>query len=239
MAKVKVILQADIAGLGEEGDVKEVAGGYARNYLLPRKLVAPATKGNMRVLEQQRSQIETKQEQYRVEARALADRLATMPLDFPVRVGEQGRLYGSITGQDIAERLKGQGVEIDRRTIELREPLRALGAYDVPVRVAHAVTGHIRVTLRDQNAPVAVAAEHAAPVAAEHAAPVAAEHAAPPAESGPEQLGEDAVPVGAASVDTVVPASEIAPEPFQNSGQGAGAEAAVGETDAEIPGSDV
>ena len=231
MAKVKVILQADIAGLGEEGDVKEVAGGYARNYLLPRKLVAPATKGNMRVLEQQRSQIETKQEQYRVEARALADRLATMPLDFPVRVGEQGRLYGSITGQDIAERLKGQGVEIDRRTIELREPLRALGAYDVPVRVAHAVTGHIRVTLRDQNAPVAVAAEHAAPVAAEHAAP--------PAESGPEQLGEDAVPVGAASVDTVVPASEIAPEPFQNSGQGAGAEAAVGETDAEIPGSDV
>lgn len=223
MAKVKVILQADIAGLGEEGDVKEVAGGYARNYLLPRKLVAPATKGNMRVLEQQRSQIETKQEQYRVEARALADRLATMPLDFPVRVGEQGRLYGSITGQDIAERLKGQGVEIDRRTIELREPLRALGAYDVPVRVAHAVTGHIRVTLRDQNAPVAVAAEHAAP----------------PAESGPEQLGEDAVPVGAASVDTVVPASEIAPEPFQNSGQGAGAETAVGETDAEIPGSDV
>lgn len=231
MAKVKVILQADIAGLGEEGDVKEVAGGYARNYLLPRKLVAPATKGNMRVLEQQRSQIETKQEQYRVEARALADRLATMPLDFPVRVGEQGRLYGSITGQDIAERLKGQGVEIDRRTIELREPLRALGAYDVPVRVAHAVTGHIRVTLRDQNAPVAVAAEHVAPVAAEHAAPLA--------ESGPEQLGEDAVPVGAASVDTVVPASEIAPEPFQNSGQGAGAETAVGETDAEIPGSDV
>jgi len=221
VAKVKVILQTDIAGLGEEGDIKDVAGGYARNYLLPRNMVAPATKSNLKMLEQQRSQIETKQEQRRVEARALADRLATMPLDFPVRVGEQGRLYGAITAQDIADRLKAQGVEIDRRTIELREPLRALGAVDVPVRVAHAVTGHLKVTLRDQTAPVAVAEEPAAPAA----------------ESGPEQLGEDAVPLGAASVDTVVPSSEIAPEPLQGDAQGAqgaeGAGATTSDTDAE------
>ncbi len=194
MAKVKVILRTDVAGLGEEGEVKDVAGGYARNYLLPGGMAMPATKGNLKVLEQQRSQIEVNQEQHRVEARALADRLATMPLDFPVRVGEQGRLYGSITASDIAERLKSQGVELDRRSIEVREPLRALGTYDVPVRVAHAVTGHITVTLRDQNAPVA--------------------QAVPPTEAGPEQLGEDAVPIGAASVDTVVSAGEIAPEPF-------------------------
>lgn len=204
--KIKVILQADVAGLGEEGDVKEVAGGYARNYLLPRKLVMPATRGNLKVLEQQREKIAVKQEQHRAEARSLADRLAGIALDFPVRVGEQGRLYGSITAQDIAERLRDQGIEIDRRVIELREPLRTLGAFDVPVRVAHAVTAHLKVTLRDQNAPVAQATDEATPST----------------EAAPERLGEDAVPVGAAPVDTVVPASELAPEPLQSTDQPAG-----------------
>lgn len=227
MAKVKVILQTDIAGLGEEGEVKDVAGGYARNYLLPRNMVAPATKGNLKMLEQQRAQIEMKQEQRRTEARALADRLATIALDFPVRVGEQGRLYGSITAQDIADRLKGQGVEIDRRSIDLREPLRSLGTVDVPVRVAHAVTGHLKVTLRDQTAPVAPAT----PLAT-------GEQATPPTESGPEQLGEDAVPIGAAPVDTVVPAGEIAPEPLQGAGQSTGLETATGETGTETPGTE-
>lgn len=151
---VKVILQADVAGLGEEGDVKQVAGGYARNYLLPQRLAVPATKGTMKVLEQQRAQIEHKLEQRRAEARALGDRLAGLALEFDVRVGEQGRLFGSITSQEIAARLKSQiGVDIDRRSIDLKEPLRALGEFDVPVRVAHAVTAHLKVTLRDQNAP--------------------------------------------------------------------------------------
>lgn len=155
---VKVILRSDVAGLGEEGDVKDVAGGYARNYLLPRKLVVPATKGNLKVLEQQREQIERKQEQFRAEARTLAERMAGLPLQFEVRVGEQGRLYGSVTAQDIAGRLKETaGIEIDRRHIELKEPLRALGEFNVPVRVAHAVTAHLKVTLHDQNAPVVAA----------------------------------------------------------------------------------
>jgi len=228
VAKVKVILRADIAGLGEEGEVKEVAGGYARNYLLPRQLVAPATKGNLKVLEQQRAHIETKQEQHRAEARRLADRLATITLDFPVRVGEQGRLYGAITAQDIADRLKGQGVEIDRRSIDLRETLRALGDYDVAVRVAHAVTGRLKVTLRDQSVPVATP-QPEAPAAA-------LEQTAPPTETGPEQLGEDAVPVGAASVDTVVPAGEIAPEPLQANGPAAGVEIERTDTEARSTG---
>jgi len=172
---VKVILQADVAGLGEEGEVKDVAGGYARNYLLPRKLVVPATKGNLKVLEQQREQIERKQEQHRAESRVLAERMAGLPLQFEVRVGEQGRLYGSVTAQDIAARLKEAGVEIDRRLIELREPLRTLGEFDVPVRVAHAVTAHLKVTLHDQNAPVAPA-----PAAAE--APAAEAEATEPTE---------------------------------------------------------
>lgn len=156
----KVILQTDVAGLGEEGDVKDVAGGYARNYLLPRKLALPATKGNLRILEQQREQIERKQEQRRAQARALADRLAGLALQFEVRVGEQGRLYGSITAQDVAARLQSEaGIEVDRRSIELKEPLRTLGDFDVPVRVAHAVTAHLKVTLHDQNAPVTAPAE--------------------------------------------------------------------------------
>lgn len=161
---VKIILRADVAGLGEEGDVKQVAGGYARNYLLPKRLAVPATKGNLKVLEQQRAQIEHKLEQRRTEARALADRLAGMALEFDVRVGEQGRLYGSITSQEIAARLKSeQGIELDRRSIELKEPLRSLGEFDVPVRVAHAVTAHLKVTLRDQNAPRVQPAAEAEP----------------------------------------------------------------------------
>jgi large subunit ribosomal protein L9 len=152
---VKVILQTDVAGLGEEGEVKEVAGGYARNYLLPRKLAVPATKGNLKIRQQQHEQIAHKQEQRRAEARELAERLAGLDLQFAVRVGAQGRLYGSVTAQDIAERLKSvAGLEVDRRSIDLKEPLRALGEFDVPVRVAHAVTAHLKVTLRDQNAPV-------------------------------------------------------------------------------------
>ncbi len=151
--KVKVILQADIAGLGEEGEIKEVAGGYARNYLLPRKMVVPATKGAIKMLDQQRTRIDARQEQFRTEARALAEKLVTLPLSFDVRVGEQGRLFGSVTAQEIADQLKEAGVVIDRRSIDLREPLRALGEYEVPIRIAHAVTGRVKVTLRDQNAP--------------------------------------------------------------------------------------
>src|SRR5579885_791567 len=151
---VKIILQSDVAGLGEEGDVKEVAGGYARNYLLPRRLAVPATKGNLKILELQREQIARKLEQRRAEARSLADRLAGLSIEFEVRVGEQGRLYGSVTSQEIAERLRTvSGIDLDRRHIELKEPLRALGTYQVPVRVAHAVTALLTVVLRDQNAP--------------------------------------------------------------------------------------
>lgn len=178
---VRIILQSDVPGLGEEGDVKNVAGGYARNYLLPRKLAIPATKGNLKVLELQHEQIARKQEQRRAEARSLAERLADMPLQFPVRVGEQGRLYGSITGADIAERLKSTGgIEIDRRSIELREPLRTLGEFDVHVRVAHAVTAHLKVTLYDQSAPpVAAAAPEPAPATTADEAPAAAEETTP------------------------------------------------------------
>jgi large subunit ribosomal protein L9 len=103
--------------------------------------------------------------------------MAALPLQFEVRVGEQGRLYGSVTAQDIAARLKDAGIEIDRRLIELREPLRTLGEFDVPVRVAHAVTAHLKVTLHDQNAPVAPApaADEAAAAETEAAEPVEGE----------------------------------------------------------------
>ncbi len=228
MSKVKVILQADVAGLGEEGEVKDVAGGYARNYLLPKRLVVPATKGNLKVVEQQRAEIEVKQAQHRSEARTLADRLATVPLYFPVRVGEQGRLYGSVTAQDVAAKLKSEaGIEIDRRTIELREPLRSLGQFDVPVRVAHAVTGHLAVTLHDQTVPPQASAPEAS----------APQEPAPSTETGPEALAEDGVPLGAVPVDTVVPASETAPEPFDTTGQagqaGTGEQGAEGTTAAQ------
>ena len=162
--KVKVILQSDIAGLGEEGDIKEVAGGYARNYLLPQNLVLPASKGNLNLLNQQRARIEVKLEQRRSDARVIADKLNGVVITFHVRVGEQNRLFGSITATDIADRIKEEsGVEIDRRAIELGEPLRMLGTFNVSVRIAHAVTAKVQIILRDQNAPVVAEAVAASP----------------------------------------------------------------------------
>jgi large subunit ribosomal protein L9 len=145
---MKVILLQEVPGLGKPGDVKEVANGYARNYLLPHQLVTAATPGELANLQQRVSAAKRRTEKQRQAHESIATRLASAELKFAVRVGRGDRLYGSVTSQDIANALEEQEqITIDRRTIQLREPLRTLGTFEVPVRVAPKVEPKVKVTL--------------------------------------------------------------------------------------------
>ncbi len=134
---MKVILLKDVQGLGHTGDVKEVSEGYARNFLLKQQLVTPATPSALGNLKQHIAAEKRKQEKIDAAHQALAEQLGGITITFRARAGKGGRLYGSITSQDIAEALKTQnGLSIDRRSISLADPVRALGTYHVPVRVS-------------------------------------------------------------------------------------------------------
>jgi large subunit ribosomal protein L9 len=134
---MKIILLQDVEGLGKAGDLKEVANGYARNYLLPRRLAAGATP-DLIANRAQRIAAEQRRLEKKAELnRQLAERLAQVTLTFKAKAGRQGRLYGSITSQDIATALQeAEGITIDRRAIDLSEPIRSLGTFSVPVKVA-------------------------------------------------------------------------------------------------------
>lgn len=150
---MKVILLQDVDNLGKAGDLKEVANGYARNYLLPRRLAAGATP-SMLANHQQRIAAEKRRLEKQAETeRQQAERLSNVKLTFKARVGKQGRLYGSITSQDIAAGLRdGEGIVIDRRSIVLPDPIRALGTYQVPVKVASKLEPKITVNVIDEAA---------------------------------------------------------------------------------------
>jgi large subunit ribosomal protein L9 len=147
---VKVVLTQDVPTLGKAGELKDVSPGYMRNYLVPKHLAVAATPGELKTLEARRAQIAKVQLKARTDAESLAKRLADAALTFQVRVGEQNRLYGSITSKDIAEELaRTTGITLDRRDIELEEPLKTLGSFTVPVRLGHEVKGNINVTLQE------------------------------------------------------------------------------------------
>lgn len=166
---MKVILLQEVPGLGKPGDVKEVANGYARNYLLPHQLVTAATPGELANLQQRVAAAQRRTENQRREHASLADRLAGVTLTFAVRVGRGDRLYGSVTSQDIAAALEQQEhLTVDRRTILLREPIRTLGTFEVPVRVATKVEPKITVTLVPNQQ--AAASEDVTPIAETDAA---------------------------------------------------------------------
>lgn len=134
---MKVILLQNVEGLGKAGDLKEVSNGYARNYLIPRNLAAGATPGLLANRTQRIAAEQRKLEKQAEQNRQLAERLSQVTLTFKARVGSQGRLYGSITSQDIADALRQtENLTIDRRTIHLPEPIRTTGTFTVPVRVA-------------------------------------------------------------------------------------------------------
>jgi large subunit ribosomal protein L9 len=137
-----------VPNLGQAGEVKQVAPGYFRNFLLPRGLAVEASKGQMQALNTRASTRTTKQARAKDQVQAQAQQLQELRITIPVRLGEQGRLYGSVTNKDIAEGLAQQAnLQIDRHKIELREPLKAIGTHSVPVKLDHGVEAHVTVEL--------------------------------------------------------------------------------------------
>jgi len=138
---VKVVLRQDVENLGDRGEIVNVATGYARNYLLPKKLALEATPGNMKVLEHQRRAWEARASREKGEAEAFANRLAKVELTVAKKAGESETLYGSVTASEIAELLKGEGLDVDRRKILLGEPIKSLGNYTVQLKLHRDVVG--------------------------------------------------------------------------------------------------
>lgn len=153
---MKVILLQDVPSLGKAGDLKEVSNGYARNYLLPRQLAAGATPA-LQANRDQRIAAEKRRKEKQDEAnRQQAERLGQVTLTFKARVGSQGRLYGSITSQDIASALRdAEQITIDRRIIVLPDPIRALGTYAVPVKIASGLESKLTVNVIAESQPAA------------------------------------------------------------------------------------
>ena len=144
---MEVILRDHVDHVGRRGEIVKVADGFARNYLLPRKLALPATDGNKRWVERERKIVEAREAEERGAAEAIASRLTALELSVARRVGENDQLYGSVTNADIADLLKTKGFDLDRRKILLPDPLKALGETSVPVKLHRDVTAHVRVTV--------------------------------------------------------------------------------------------
>ncbi len=142
---MKIILRQDYESLGHSGDIVEVKDGYARNFLIPRKIAVEATPQNLKIIEQERKKEEIKKSREKREAEQLAQKLEGVSLTAPVTVGEEDKVFGAVTSQDIAELLKAKGFDIDRRKIQLEEPLKALGVYDVPIKLHSEVEAKIKV----------------------------------------------------------------------------------------------
>jgi large subunit ribosomal protein L9 len=153
MKNLKVILRQDVPELGQSGDIVTVKPGYARNFLLPRGMAFEATSANIKQLEAEKKRGETRSKQQYLEARRRSSQLENVSLTFHANAGEEGKLFGSITSADIAERLGEQNLDfqIDKRDIELEEPIKALGVYNVPIRLHTDVKPEIKVWVIKQD----------------------------------------------------------------------------------------
>ena len=142
---MEVILREHVEHLGRRGDLVKVADGYARNYLLPRKLALLATENNKKQIERERAKFEIKELEEQKSAQAVADRMANVELEISRKVGETEALYGSVTSADVADALAAKSFEIDRRKLQLAEPIKKLGEYDVPVKLHRDVIENLKV----------------------------------------------------------------------------------------------
>jgi len=149
---MEVILREDVSNLGHRGDVVKVADGYGRNFLLPKNLAMEATPANKAVIDQMKSAAVRRSAKEKSEAEQLVTQLNTVSLVFTRRVGEGDHLFGSVTSSDIAQELAGKGFEIDRRKVQLDEPLKSTGEFHVPVKLHREVTAHIAVTVKGEEA---------------------------------------------------------------------------------------
>jgi large subunit ribosomal protein L9 len=145
---VRVILKAEVRGLGRTGEIKDVADGYARNYLLPKGLAIEATGGELKVLARERQTEKTKKDHAHQDAEELAQRLSEITLVFKLKAGEQGKTFGSVTAKEVADALKKQSkADIDKTKIVLHEPLRSLGVHKVEVRLLSDVRANVTVAI--------------------------------------------------------------------------------------------
>ena len=149
---MEVILREHVDNLGRRGEIVKVADGYARNYLLPRKLALLATDGNKKQIERERAKFDVKEADEQNAAQAIADRMANVEVVVARKVGETEALYGSVTTADITEALAAKGFEIDRRKLQLVEPIKRLGEYDVVLKLHRDVTAHVKVKVVAEGA---------------------------------------------------------------------------------------
>ncbi len=148
---MKVILTQDVAALGKSGEMKSVADGYATNYLIPHKLAVPAAGGAFRAWQHDIASREDKRKREREDAEIAATRISSTTLTMGVKVGEGGKLYGSITAKDIADALGRRGIEVDRHKIDLEEPLKSLGTYKVAVKVLSGLTPEVTIVVEPKS----------------------------------------------------------------------------------------
>ena len=149
---MEVILKEDVAKLGTRGDVVKVAEGYGRNYLLPRKLAIEASKGNKAVIEQMKAASVRRSAKEKAQAEELSKQFDGLSVSFERKAGEQDHLFGSVTSGDIADALTKKGFDIDRRKIQLHEPLKTVGEFAVPVKLHKDVTAHLKVVIEKEAA---------------------------------------------------------------------------------------
>ncbi len=161
---MEVILKEDVAKLGTRGDVIKVAEGYGRNYLIPKKLAIEATPANRAVIDQMKAAAVRRVAREKGDAETLGQQFAGVVLEFTRKSGEHDQLFGSVTSADIAHELEGKGIKIDRRKIQLGEPLKTVGEFNVPVKLHRDVTVQVKVVVRKEaaEAPVAEAEEASA-----------------------------------------------------------------------------
>jgi large subunit ribosomal protein L9 len=185
MANTTVLLREDVDNLGARGEIVKVRAGYARNFLLPRKLAVEATPGNVKQIEAERAALLKKEARERASAEGQAALMRDLSLNFERKVGEHGILYGSVTSMDIAEALREKGFEIDRRRIHLRDAIKETGEFSVAVRLHREVTVEVPVTVTAEGGAQAAATE-------------VAEDATPPeqeAESSANEAANESSPV--------------------------------------------
>ena len=150
---MEVILREHVDNLGSRGEIVKVADGYARNYLLPRKLALIVTDGNRKQIEREKGKFEAKEHEEKKIAEAVVERMANLEIEIACRVGETDVLYGSVMSGDIAEALAKKGFDIDKRKLHLPEPIKKLGAVDVPLKLHREVTTQVKVKVVAEGTP--------------------------------------------------------------------------------------
>ena len=169
---MKVILIEEMRGLGSRGDVVSVKDGYARNFLIPKKIAREATRGNLKAVDQDRKKWALMAQQEKEQAQKAADSVKGVKITVTKRVGEHGQLFGSVTANEIADALHAKGIEVDKRRIELAHPIKSVGVHDVEVRLHREVAAHIQVEVIPEGKESII---EEAPAAAAAPAPAAAE----------------------------------------------------------------